>query len=518
MNSVKIESLDSFKDELVSCLNDFSSEMNSDLLYADARLELSEGKGVSAQNGLIKGAGEDYGLGLGVRVYAKKDGFTAGGMAGLSLNILQLSDLKSILRSLLDVSFKRAKQSISQKKLLSKKYPQLTGSLNENFFAETKAFQDKVEFKCRKKPDDLSLEELIKFTENISVNASKINGIASNVFSASTGMERKIFASTENSLIDQSFPLTEAFYFIVAKGKNMESYYESLGEKLGLEVFDGVNGFEKNAEEFMNYLCNGTVELSNAKAMKRSQNTSVVTDSWFNSLLVHEICGHPVEADRALKREAAWAGRAWWFKGLNENMFGKKVASENITVFSDASLEGYGKFKYDDEGTLAKKSVHIDKGILKEFLNSRETAAILNQPANGGMRATTAEMVPLIRMNNTCFASGKSKAEELIEETRDGFYLIGRKTPSIGETRQNFKITAWKAFRIENGELKELYRMAGMEADSFEYLSSVDLTGNDFRMHNVPNCGKGAPIQVMKLGNGAPSLRGKAIVSGAHGD
>ncbi|MFH1588592.1 MAG: TldD/PmbA family protein [Candidatus Diapherotrites archaeon] len=514
MTEVKIELLDEFKDELFNELDKFSSK--NSVHYADARIELSEAKAASCQNADIKGAYEDYGIDLGVRVYVKGNGLLASGMAGTSMGIEQLKkEFKKTLNELLNSSLKKAKHSLIQKQKLKNSFSFLS-SLKENNFLETEVHKDTVKYEFKKNPRNISLDELISLTQEQSKKVKEINGIASNVIGLSSGFERKLFASSEGALIDQTWPLTEAFFFAVAKGKAMESYYESIGERLGLEVFDGVNGFRKSLDEFTSFIAEGTIELSNAKAVKEQKNTSIVTDAWFNSLLVHEICGHPIEADRALKREAAWAGRAWWFNSIEDNMFGKKVASDLVTVFSDSSLEGYGKFKYDDEGTKARKSINIKNGILNEFLNSRETAAILGQPANSAVRATTASAVPLIRMTNTCFDKGKWNKDEIIQDTKEGYYLIGRKIPSIGETRQNFKITCWKAYKIEKGELTTLYRKGGLQADSFSYLSSIDAVGKDFGMFNVPNCGKGTPMQVMKLGNGSPTMRAIGRITGGE--
>ena len=132
------------------------------------------------------------------------------------------------------------------------------------------------------------------------------------------------------------------------------------------------------------------------------------------------------------------------------------------------------------------------------------------------MRAAGALQMPLIRMNNTCIDNGDWKKDEIFEETREGYYAFGQKTPSIGETRQNFKITCWKLYKVENGELTQLYRMGGLTSDSAKYLKSIDAVANDLHVHNIPNCGKGTPMQSMMVGNGGPHTRGKAIVSGAH--
>ena len=87
----------------------------------------------------------------------------------------------------------------------------------------------------------------------------------------------------------------------------------------------------------------------------------VVTDPHYNTLVSHEIIGHPVELDRALKMETAYAGRSWLLGGLTEHQVGRRVASPLVTAYSDPSLPGFGHYKYDHEGTPARRVVHIDR-------------------------------------------------------------------------------------------------------------------------------------------------------------
>ena len=140
---------------------------------------------------------------------------------------------------------------------------------------------------------------------------------------------------------------------------------------------------------------------------------------------------------------------------------------------------------------------------------------ILKEEPNGHMRASSASMMPVIRMSNTYFEAGSWKAKELIEDTRDGYSIVGEKTPSIGESRQNFNITCWKCYRIENGEIGQLYRSAGIEYDSRDMFATIE-AADDVKRFNVPNCGKGTPMQTMRVGNGGPHLRLKANITGAR--
>src|SRR5207245_2910551 len=172
----------------------------------------------------------------------------------------------------------------------------------------------------------------------------------------------------------------------------------------------------------------------------------VVTDPHYNTLVSHEIIGHPVELDRALKMETAYAGRSWLLGGLTEHQVGRRVASPLVTAYSDPSLPGFGHYKYDHEGTPARRVVHIDQGIFRGFMNSRQTAAIFGGEPNGHWKATDASLVPLIRMSNTVFDAGTRAAEDLVKEVDHGYYVAGHRTPSIAESRENFRISARMAY------------------------------------------------------------------------
>ena len=504
------------KDRVKVGLDSFSKK-NPSLFYADVRFEAGIFRVAEAFNGNSKGAFEDFDMSVGVRAFAKKDGMTSAGFAGKALGEKQLQNLSGELKQIFAVALKRAKINAAKKYVFKKKHGRLVEQIGTVSFLQEASFVDEVRYPFKKSPLDLSLEEIISRTEKNSIEVSKIKGVASNEIALACGFNKKVFASTSGSLIEQTWPVTEGFCYVAAKGKAMETFYNWLGNYSGIEVLEGENEFSQTFEEFSQNIAVGTAELSNAPAMKTTAaSQTVITDPWFNGLLSHEVLGHPSEADRALKKEAAWAGRAWWYNGVDDNQFQKSVGSEQLTVFSDPSLSGYGNYKYDDEGTKAKKVFHIKNGVLTDFLNSVETSAILGAQPNGGMRAMAAEHVPLIRMNNTAIAAGGWGKEEIFEDTREGYYLVGHKTPSIGETRANFKITCWKLYKIENGELGQLYRQGGISSDSHTFFDSIDAVGKDFQLYNIPNCGKGTPMQTMKVANGGPHLRGKAIVTGAH--
>ena len=264
-------------------------------------------------------------------------------------------------------------------------------------------------------------------------------------------------------------------------------------------------------------LAREAIELATAPPLPSTdRDVVVVTDPHYNTLVAHEIVGHPSELDRGLKMEMAYAGRSWLFGGLDDTQVGRPIASPLVSAYSDPALPGYGHYAYDHEGTPARRVVHIDRGVFREFLNSRQTAAILGAQPNGHYKAAEASLVPLIRMSNTVLAAGADDPGQIVRDVERGYYLAAHRIPSIAESRENFRITARRVYEIVNGELGRLYRDGGITADTRDFLMSVDAVGTDLRLYPIPNCGKGQPMQTKRLGNGGPTMRGRARVTGGR--
>jgi TldD protein len=147
-------------------------------------------------------------------------------------------------------------------------------------------------------------------------------------------------------------------------------------------------------------------------------------------------------------------------------------------------------------------------------MNSRQTAAIFGGAPNGHWKATGASLVPLIRMSTTVFDAGSRDPADILGEVDHGYYLVGHRTPSIAESRENFRISARRVYEIEHGRLGRLYRDGGLQADSRDYFMNVDAVGTDFRLYPIANCGKGQPMQTKRLGNGGPTMRSRAKLTG----
>ena len=66
---------------------------------------------------------------------------------------------------------------------------------------------------------------------------------------------------------------------------------------------------------------------------------------------------------------------------------GQKVASEGVTIVDDGTIDNRrGSLTIDDEGTPTEKTVLIENGILKNFMQDRLNARLMKTKSTGSGR------------------------------------------------------------------------------------------------------------------------------------
>ena len=363
------------------------------------------------------------------------------------------------------------------------------------------AKKTRIDFPVLKKPE---LNELIKIGMECNEIISDTPKIIKSSISSRYTENSKYFVSSEGSEILQNY--TDTVMEMVATAHDSgftQSVNITEGGRGGLEQVVTNNKIFESAKE----ISSKASHLLYAKPAKEEE-TTVVMNPDFVSLLAHEILGHPSEADRVLGKEMAWAGGAWW-----KGKIGSKIGSDSLNVFDDPTIkESLGWYCFDDEGTEAKKTTLVKDGILTNHMQSRETAQIFNSKPTGNMRATNYRFMPLIRMACTCIGNGDRDVEEIIKEVKHGYLISNMKIPSIDMKRYNWSISCQYAQRIENGEVTDLLRDVIVTGTAPRFFESIDACGNDFTVRPIINCGKGDPMQSMIMGNGGPTVRGTATV------
>ncbi|MGN0507393.1 MAG: TldD/PmbA family protein [Lachnospiraceae bacterium] len=229
---------------------------------------------------------------------------------------------------------------------------------------------------------------------------------------------------------------------------------------------------------------------------------TVILGGTLSGMLAHEAVGHTVEADLVLGGSVA---------GPNLQ---KRVASDLVTMV-DFAHTALGKqaplpVYLDDEGTLAEDAVLIENGILKGYMNNRETAAQFGVKPCGNARGWEFSDEPLIRMRNTAVLPGKDKLEDMIASVDDGYYLLDTGNGQADLTGE-FMFGINMGYEIKNGKLGRAILDTTVSGIAFDMLKTVDMVSDEMVWASSGFCGK---KQRMPVGMGGPALRCKIMMGG----
>ncbi len=337
-------------------------------------------------------------------------------------------------------------------------------------------------------------------------------GLRTTRASAEIWHEEKVFASTEGAFIEQHLYETGCGIEAEVVGENemqRRSYPNSGGRHQNTGGWEFV--LAQHLVENAPRVADEAKALLTAKPCPQDVRTTVILSSNQLALQVHESCGHPIELDRALGSEAAYAGMSF----LTPDRLGSfRYGSEHVNIQIDSvSPGGLGTFGYDDEGVPAAKGWAVREGIFVGYLMSRQTAAQLGVRSNGTMRADGWARLPLIRMTNVSLMPGTWTLDELVADTDEGIFMDTNRSWSIDDRRLNFQFGTEIAWEIKKGKKGAMLRNATYTGITPEFWGSCDAVGsrNEWVMWGTPNCGKGQPGQIAHTGHGAAPARFRGV-------
>jgi len=228
----------------------------------------------------------------------------------------------------------------------------------------------------------------------------------------------------------------------------------------------------------------------------------VVLDSSVAGILAHEAIGHTCEADSVLTGSVAG------------DCLDELVASEKITLgdYAGRGPDGASQFAIhvDDEGTPCEDVTIIEKGVLKNYLHSKETARQLGKAPTGNARAFSFADEPLVRMRNTAIMPGTDKLADMIGSVEHGYYFK-RATNGQADWTSEFMFGINCGYEIRNGKLGRAIRDTTISGVAFDMLKTVTHVGDELVWSVGGWCGKKQPISV---GMGGPSIKCRLNVGG----
>ena len=223
---------------------------------------------------------------------------------------------------------------------------------------------------------------------------------------------------------------------------------------------------------------------------------TVVLGAGWPGILLHEAIGHGLEGDFNRKGSSAFA-----------NMMGKQVAAKGITIVDDGTIaDRRGSLTMDDEGNQTNKTVLIEDGILRGYIQDTLNARLMNMPITGNARRESYAHIPMPRMTNTYMHNGDKNPEEIIKSVKKGLYAANFGGGQVDITSGKFVFSAAEAYMIEDGKITYPVKGATLIGNGPDVLTRVSMIGNDMRLDSgVGTCGKEG--QSVPVGVGQPTLK-----------
>ncbi|MBI1187166.1 MAG: metalloprotease TldD [Alphaproteobacteria bacterium] len=221
----------------------------------------------------------------------------------------------------------------------------------------------------------------------------------------------------------------------------------------------------------------------------------VVLGPGWPGVLLHEAVGHGLEGDFNRKGTSAFAGK-----------IGERVASPGVTVIDEGTFENRrGSLTIDDEGTPTGRTVLIENGVLKGYLQDRMNARLMGVAPTGNGRRESYAHRPMPRMTNTFMAAGAHEPAEILASLKRGVYAVNFGGGQVDITSGKFVFQCTEAYLVENGAIVSPIKGATLIGDGPSALTRVTMVGNDLKLdEGVGTCGKGG--QSVPVGVGQPSL------------
>jgi len=223
------------------------------------------------------------------------------------------------------------------------------------------------------------------------------------------------------------------------------------------------------------------------------------------TLQIHESIGHPLELDRILGDERNYAGTSF----VKASDFGTlQYGSSLLNVTFDPEIpEQLASYAHDDDGTPASKQFLIRNGLLQRPLGGALSQYRSGLDGVANSRACNWNRPPIDRMANLNIEPGDQSMDSLIGNIENGILMSNNRSWSIDDARNKFQFGCEWGQLIKNGELKGVVKNPNYRAISAQFWKSLSAVGDasTFKVLGTPNCGKGEPNQVVRVGHASPA-------------
>ena len=340
--------------------------------------------------------------------------------------------------------------------------------------------------------DEKNLSDKIKVLNEINKYSRSIDNTVKQVTANFLGEKKNIeILRSGGELLNDTRPLVRINVSImVEKNGRKETGVYGVGGRQSYDEFLKNDNWKKICDEAYRI---ATTNLE-SKPSPAGEMKVVLGPGW-PAILIHEAVGHGLEGDFNRKKTSVF-----------HDLVGKKVASEGVTIIDDGTLDKRrGSLNIDDEGTPTEKTMLIENGILRNFMQDRLNARLMNTNSTGNGRRESYKHIVMPRMRNTIMLNGKNTQEEMIKSVDKGIFAVSFGGGQVDITSGKFVFSCTEAYEIKNGKIGSPIKGATLIGDGPSSLKEVLMVGNDMMLDpGIGTCGKAG--QGVPVGVGQPSL------------
>lgn len=195
---------------------------------------------------------------------------------------------------------------------------------------------------------------------------------------------------------------------------------------------------------------------------------------------------HAADGDAIYRNASMFAGK-----------LGEQVAGENITLVDDGTMVfdhvlpdgstlragGFGTSPFDGDGLPTRRTVVVERGVLKELLLNTYTGRKLNMKSNGKASRGLAG-APGIGGGNYFLEPGALTQDEIVRDVKRGLFVLSTMGFGVNPVTGDYSQGA-SALWIEDGELTHAVEEITIAGNLKEMFRNVSAIGNDLEFRGA---------------------------------
>lgn len=307
-----------------------------------------------------------------------------------------------------------------------------------------------------------------------------------------------VVLDSEGRIVHDRQPMTTCYALCVGEQKGRrESNYCALSGREGMAFYS-----PERLARMVDEAVKRTVVLFDSVPGPVGE-LPVVMAPGSSGILLHEAIGHGMEADFARKKTTIYTGKV-----------GQRIAPEHVTIVDDGTNRNLrGSINIDDEANASKRTVLVEKGILRTFMHDRISAAHFKVTPTGNGRRQSFRHIPMPRMRNTYMLAGPHDPKEIIRSVKRGIYAVSFANGQVFIGAGDFTFYIKTGYLIENGKLTAPIKDINIIGNGPKALKKVEMVGSDLKLDEGGwTCGKSG--QRVPVGLGLPTLKVSGITVG----